>query len=63
MPKKQDYSKQLETTAIEVVNAFDQANTNNAIAHVLRSEYLSEAINELRELLNRNSKKTIISPR
>lgn len=48
---------------IEVVNAFDQANTNSAIEGGLgsRGEILKDAINELRELLNKGKKRTILT--
>ncbi len=48
--------------AVAVVNAFDQADTNQAITGVNgKGEDLSRALNFLREILNRDGQQTVLT--
>jgi len=53
--------KQIIEAAVNVVNMFDQANTNDVIKNLgNRGESVHKAINDLRDLLNKDEKQTIL---
>lgn len=52
----------LEESAIYVVNMFDQANTGGAVENLgSRGRLLKQAIEELRVVINKHRKKTILT--
>ncbi len=54
--------KSLIQSANDVVNAFDQANTNHAVEQLgSRGEILKTRIEELRGIVNRRGQRTILS--
>lgn len=55
------HDREFENLAVNVVNMFDQANTNNAVERLgSRGIILRNAVNELRRELNRIEKLTIL---
>ena len=60
--KEKEAPKTVEKAAAWAVDAFDQANTNAAIESLgSRGKILSEAINDLRRLLNKKKQITILN--
>lgn len=47
--------------AVDVVDMFDQANTNKMLEIGYRGSYLKKAIEELRAILNQHTQLTILS--
>ncbi len=54
--------KSISQAAVDVVDMFDQANTNHAVERLgSRGEILKEYIEKLREAVNRRGQRTILS--
>jgi hypothetical protein len=55
-------SKSISQAAIDVVDMFDQTNTNKAVERLgSRGEILKEYIEKLRETVNKRGQRTILS--
>lgn len=52
----------LTKAAVNVVNMFDQANTNKTVEQLgTRGQLLKEAVERLRDIVNKDTKRTILS--